>query len=266
MTHSKTRSFNYLSFLWLILIVTSVSGQTTRHVDVNASLPTHDGIAWCSAFLDLQLALDVAIDGDTIRVADGTYLPDTTGLVNSQEATFQIISGVTIEGGYEGCGVIDPDFRNIVTNPTILSGDLDQNDSTGPAAPGTSNCCTNNPGPGCDDPACEQIVCEVRPECCVDAVWNVLCFLEALNLCCNACGDNTSLCDNSYHVVTVNELVDTVTFDGVIIEKGNAVSGTSNQRNGGGLYSPGGHLVINDSTIRNNTSTQLGGGIYIGGL
>jgi hypothetical protein len=73
-------------------------------------------------------ALDVAAPNTVIRVADGTYLPDTTGLGDSRWATFQLANGVTLEGGFAGCGATDEDERNVELYETILSGDLDGND------------------------------------------------------------------------------------------------------------------------------------------
>ena len=90
-------------------------GQTILYVDANASGPTHNGSTWCNAYLELQPALSVAAAGTTIRVADGVYRPDPSGLPNPRQATFQVKNGVTLEGGYAGCGAPDPNARD--TNP-----------------------------------------------------------------------------------------------------------------------------------------------------
>jgi hypothetical protein len=42
----------------------------------------------------------------------------------NRSATFQLLNGVSILGGYAGYGANNPDFRSIVVNPTILSGDI----------------------------------------------------------------------------------------------------------------------------------------------
>ena len=98
------------------------------YVDGLATGPTHDGSAWCEAYLELYDALAVAGSGDTIRVADGIYKP-TSG--TARTATFQLLTGVTLEGGYAGCGAPDPDARDVALYETILSGDLDANDDPG---------------------------------------------------------------------------------------------------------------------------------------
>jgi len=116
---------------FLLIIVStafmdSVQAGTVRFVDVSAGGPTHDGTSWCSAYKDLQDALSVAVATDDIRIANGTYYPDQgTG---DRETSFQLISGVTIRGGYAGCGATNPDARDIVNFETILSGDLNKND------------------------------------------------------------------------------------------------------------------------------------------
>ncbi len=91
---------------------------------------SNDGSSWCDAFNYLQDALAVAEPGDTILVAEGTYWPDEDTAnpsgTGSRTATFQLISGVAIKGGYAGCGEPDPDARD---HETILSGDIGVIDS-----------------------------------------------------------------------------------------------------------------------------------------
>ena len=105
------------------------------YVDVNAPGPTHNGQSWPSAFLHVQDALTAANPYDHILVADGTYYPDRDAFSptgsRQRTATFQLINGVALSGGYAGYGAADPNARDVQLYETILSGDLDGNDVPG---------------------------------------------------------------------------------------------------------------------------------------
>ena len=87
-----------------------------------------DGTSWDTAFRYLQDALATATDGGEIRVAQGIYKPDQDEAGNvtpgDREATFQLINGVALYGGYAGITEADPDVRDVELYETILSGDL----------------------------------------------------------------------------------------------------------------------------------------------
>ncbi len=77
----------------------------------------------CSSWADpckLQAALDIATDGDQIWVVEGTYNPTVPA---GREATFQLISGVAIYGGFIGTETSLSE-RDWETNVTTLSGDI----------------------------------------------------------------------------------------------------------------------------------------------
>jgi len=124
-----------MRYLQACLLVASLcSGfvaAAVLRVDGNATDGPGDGSTWCRAFTDLQSALNAADPGDTIRIADGTYLPDPRGLPDPRLATFQMLNGVTLAGGYAGCGAADPDLRDRVAFATVLSGDLAGDDEPG---------------------------------------------------------------------------------------------------------------------------------------
>jgi hypothetical protein len=98
-------------------------------VDAHA-IGANNGATWADAYNHLQDALGAASSGDEIRVAQGVYKPDQGGgnIPGDETATFQLISGVTLKGGYAGSGEPDPNPRDIQEYETILSGDLDSND------------------------------------------------------------------------------------------------------------------------------------------
>jgi len=114
------------------------------HVDDDAT-GANDGSSWADAFNNLQDALAATWSGDEIRVAQGIYKPAVVytpppppppgggssgqypiATAVDREATFQLINGVTIKGGYAGAP--DPNSRDIQLYETILSGDLAGND------------------------------------------------------------------------------------------------------------------------------------------
>ncbi|MFK7802768.1 MAG: choice-of-anchor Q domain-containing protein [Anaerolineae bacterium] len=101
-----------------------------RYVNKNVVGGVADGSSWDDAYIHLQDALAAAVDGDQIWVAAGVYYPDEgVGQTNdSVVATFQLTDGVKIYGGFEGVERTLAE-REWETNITVLSGDIDQNDS-----------------------------------------------------------------------------------------------------------------------------------------
>ena len=78
------------------------------------------GAGWPSPFDDLQDALAVAVAGNEIWVAAGTYYPtDTT----DRSISFELVEGAALYGGFVG-GETQLAQRDWETNETILSGDI----------------------------------------------------------------------------------------------------------------------------------------------
>ena len=103
-------------------------------VDADAA-GTNNGSSWADAYNYLQDALADANFSEKpveIRIAQGIYRPDEDTLhpdgTGERQATFQLISGVSLKGGCAGFGEPDPDARDITLYETILSGDLFGND------------------------------------------------------------------------------------------------------------------------------------------
>lgn len=94
-----------------------------------------DGLSWATAHRTLQGALSAAAgSGGSISqvwVVAGTYRPDQTEAsptgTGSRSATFQLLNGVAIYGGFV-CGDSQLADRDPVANETILSGDIAGND------------------------------------------------------------------------------------------------------------------------------------------
>jgi predicted outer membrane repeat protein len=87
------------------------------------------GASWTDALNNLQEALGIAAANtgiDEIRVAQGLYKPAGPG--GDRNATFRLINGLAVKGGYAGFDEPDPDDRDIDKYQTILSADLNGED------------------------------------------------------------------------------------------------------------------------------------------
>jgi hypothetical protein len=102
-----------------------------HYVDLTAS-GANDGTSWSNAFTSFQSALDVAVAGDSVFVATGTYKPSKSiaATPTNRTRTFTLSNGVVYYGGYPTGGG-PAASRSFTTNRTILSGDIGTlNDST----------------------------------------------------------------------------------------------------------------------------------------
>ena len=65
-----------------------------------------------------------------IRLAQGSYSPDEDILnpegTAERQATFQLINGVSLKGGYAGLGTADPNSRDVILFETALVGEIRQ--------------------------------------------------------------------------------------------------------------------------------------------
>lgn len=93
-----------------------------------------DGTNWTNAYVHLQDALAQADSAEgpvEIRVAQGVYQPDrgTNQVRGDRGATFGLIDGVALKGGYAGLGQVEPEARDPGKFNTVLHGDLQGNDA-----------------------------------------------------------------------------------------------------------------------------------------
>jgi parallel beta-helix repeat protein len=120
-----------ISLLFVVLTFSTSTHAKIIYVDDDAT-GNNDGSSWADSFNFLQDALAAAWSSDEIRVAQGIYTPDSNSAnpngSGDRYATFQLINGVTLQGGYAGFGKPDPDALDVDLYETILSGDLDGND------------------------------------------------------------------------------------------------------------------------------------------
>ncbi len=101
----------------------------TLYIDGGRSNNNGDGLTWSTAKKDLQAGINAAVAGDDIWVKAGIYLPtlDPNGNTpaNVRDKTFYMTGkDVKLYGGFAGMETLLSQ-RNVVTNLTTLSGDLD---------------------------------------------------------------------------------------------------------------------------------------------
>jgi hypothetical protein len=100
----------------------------TRYVDANLATGLGDGSSWANAFQGpdgLRAALATAVSGDKVFVADGRYLPSSTG---TRSESFSLMNGVEIYGGFLGGEANEFERPPFGVAPSILDGDLAGND------------------------------------------------------------------------------------------------------------------------------------------
>ena len=113
---------------YVMLTLAGTAAGDVLYVDARAT-GANNGSSWDNALVRLYDALERANYGDEIRVAQGVYQPDfeEPGIESKYHATFQLLDGVTLLGGYAGLGASDSDHRDVVAYETILCGYLDAN-------------------------------------------------------------------------------------------------------------------------------------------
>ena len=117
------------------ILAGSASAGITIYVDDDAT-PGGNGLSWNAPYKHVKDALTYASNPNNnvseIHVAQGNYKADRSASSpngsGSRTATFQLINGVSLEGGYAGLETGDPDARNITAFESILDGDLLDND------------------------------------------------------------------------------------------------------------------------------------------
>ncbi len=117
-------------FLLVGFILINQPVQPVHAAGVRYARPAASGLGDCSSWANactLQAALTGAASGDEIWVAAGVHKPST----GSSTATFQLKDGVAVYGGFLGTETAR-EQRNPSANLTILSGDVDNNDSQTP--------------------------------------------------------------------------------------------------------------------------------------
>ena len=115
-------------FATILMLAFSTLGVTSAYA-AGVLYVKPSGVGNCTSWAaacNLQTALTNATSGQEIWAAAGTYKPGAT-----RAATFKLKNSVAVYGGFAGTETTR-DQRNPTTHPTILSGDVDNNDSQTP--------------------------------------------------------------------------------------------------------------------------------------
>lgn len=131
------KNFNYL-FVVMALLLSCPIFLNAQTIFVKGDAGgANNGTSWSDAYTNLQTAINVASAGNEIWVAGGIYKPsaDSTGSTSPTDdrtKTFYIpTKNIKIYGGFAGTESTLSE-RILRATPTILSGDLDNDDKSNP--------------------------------------------------------------------------------------------------------------------------------------
>jgi len=115
----------------LLLLLAAPAAAGTLHVDAQLASGLNDGSSWADAYqgsAGLQNALAVAVSGDDVFVAEGTYRPTEAG---TRTVAFALKNGVTLYGSFLGGEASPAERPPFGTADSILDGDLMGDDGSG---------------------------------------------------------------------------------------------------------------------------------------
>ena len=115
-----------------VYVYSGTSGNSSIPVLYVKKGGTGYGTSWNDAIGNIQTALDYAAlssKGAQIWVAQGSYIPSKPTVTGDpRSATFQLVNSVSLYGGFNGTET-SLEQRDWQAYPTVLSGDIDQDDN-----------------------------------------------------------------------------------------------------------------------------------------
>lgn len=241
--HTKrTFGIDFLAgLIALIVLAGPAAGQTTIFVDDDV-MTSGTGGSWGDPFKTLGEALTAANAGDSIHVAQGTYTAPWGG--------FALKNEVHIFGGFAGPGAANPDLRDPIITPSVLTG-----------APSAGACPTNQQVLSAIFLATETIIdgltitggnapCTSGASAEGGGLNSFQSVITAVN--CRFTGNHATRGGGVFSFQSTCQFID-CRFDGN--------TGT----NGGGIYVFDGDNQFLNCTVNDNNVSTNGGGVYRGG-
>ncbi|HOY33143.1 MAG TPA: choice-of-anchor Q domain-containing protein [Bacteroidales bacterium] len=232
--------------LFLLLVLSSCTVYPSVVYVNQAATGLNNGTSWANAYTDLEMALLLAVSGDEVWVAKGTYYTSST---NDRGSSFVINNGVKLYGNFFGnetninqrVDLIPNELGSDRTNETILSGDI-----------GTLNDSTDN---------ANHVIF---------AIDNTLPII--INGVKVVCGNAIQTPYKGKGGGIYMENVGNVTLQNIIVAHSTATAG--NEGKGAGIYAEtAAAFILENSTVRRNwliddpavsgSSSYSGGGIYV---
>ena len=228
--HPCNRKIAFLLFIVLMISATQPLFSATHYVKHNAT-GSNNGTSWTDAYTSLQSALNIAVSGDQIWVAKGTYKPSYAyDLTNtSRYYHFRMKEGVMIFGGFAGTETSVSQrtgFGNDGPNETILSGDI------GTLGVNTDNC------------------------------YHVFYHPSGLGLTTAAVLDGFTIRDGNANGVSPHNSGGGVYNNANSPSLKNCIVMNNEANYGAGLYNESSSPIVINSIIRANYATYNGGGLY----
>ncbi len=232
---------------------------TTLFVDA-AAAPGGHGESWILAYRSLQDALAVARESEdvtAVHVAQGVYAPDEGEVVitGDRTASFRLISGVSIRGGFAGVNAADPDARDTAKFATVLTGDLGRNDGPGFTGNGENSYHVLAVTNAADDAVLDGFVVRggnadgPAPD---ERGGGILIIGGAPAFRDVVFEGNTAFFGGAMYIENDEAAFESLVFDG------------NRATFGGAVYADRSRLTMRDTTVRGGTAL-LGGGAYLAG-
>jgi hypothetical protein len=234
-----------------------------QEVDTEAEGYNASGDSWDNALPELRDALAWAQDWDgdadgtlQIWVAEGLYLP--TNNATDREATFRLVNGVEVYGGFPNTG--DPVMadRNWTDNETILSGDINgSGDLVGNSysvvtGSGTDNTAVIDGFTITAGNADVEDGHSTNPDRSGGGMYNSDGSPTVTNSTFSG-NEANRRGGGMYNISNSSPVVTNSTF-----------SGNSAENNGGGMYNiSDSSPVVTNSTFSGNSAGNIGGGMYV---